>query len=807
MSEPSLVSQSETAKAPQAVSPLGPDGGADLHGLIGALKGNDGDRERLDKILTFGPSDWEDVLVDAPLVRWSTAAFSVNRDDLGRNLENSYARFSTDSHYQDVFGYIGLFLLSIVLLSEVERRQSGSAKDTKDTGHGHWESLADRLIKNEAVRNAINEIYKPTSNSKEAVAWEAIDFKTLSFYKLGTTSFILKGERSAAGEGTPESLALKCLLYPYTRTPQIADATKKYQANYGVKGADHLISVWASTGKWILMDYVPGKTLQEWLDNEFGSSRPSGIGTRRVRLDALQEMSAPLFDALDELQEKGKVHEDLSPTNIIVETRKIGDKTGYHVTLIDLGRNYLYTRSVGAIEGPDAIYIAQEVKEETPGGHRSADVYSLGQILIALGGVGRNPDGTVPDAFYERVPLVARFIEDLIDQNPETRLVLFGSGEGWKFGELGKVFNQELDATTAAEQEKAAPTDERLFTATVDLFRPDSRSPWRLWRLWKRRMEQESQTGGKRRLFSRWLAWFQPSGARSLFSRWLLAWSFVCAMSWYVVSITLIAWTLRDLSLGSTPVRFELLQRLLNSPHEFPVVDDLQVAGYRFGLPYNLAARMVGISFALIGTKYYQNIFAGLTPLLGHRRLTDLGDRLRTYGTEFFVRMFAWWWAPLVLLPNLHDPRWWSICTAVGISGTCATNWACRSFSKRAIRKAQAIKLSTVPKEDNKVTGLAMFYDWAPSSLFYALLAWPIGLLIFFGVLKDELVYASGVALLNVGLFYIFKCSINAAQVRGGLARAFLAAERLRYVESPKSFRLAGHNRHWHPPGGEETLI
>ena len=44
----------------------------------------------------------------------------------------------------------------------------------------------------------------------------------------------------------------------------------------------------------------------------------------------------------------------------------------------------------------------------------------------------------------------------------------------------------------------------------------------------------------------------------------------------------------------------------------------------------------------------------------------------------------------------------------------------------------------------------------------------------------------SAVAAVNVGLFYLVKCGRHGAEVRGGLTRAFLAAERVRRVaEAP----------------------
>ncbi|MDQ3762853.1 MAG: hypothetical protein M3460_14725 [Actinomycetota bacterium] len=63
----------------------------------------------------------------------------------------------------------------------------------------------------------------------------------------------------------------------------------------------------------------------------------------------------------------------------------------------------------------------------------------------------------------------------------------------------------------------------------------------------------------------------------------------------------------------------------------------------------------------------------------------------------------------------------------------------------------------------------------------YAMTVWVFAVLIHMGVLKDVYVYATLVALVNVGLFYIIKTGANVLDIRTGLNRCFLAAERLRY--------------------------
>src|SRR6266540_1024068 len=264
---------------------------------------------------------------------------------------------------------------------------------------------------------------------------------------------------------------------------------------------------------------------------------------------------------------------DLSPTNVIVWGPDPDDPRRYLLKLVDLGRNHLYTRAIGVLEGADAVYVAPEVKDETPGTHPCADLYSLGQVLIAIGGVGRNEDGTVPDGFYQHTPpMLARFIEDLIDQRPEQRLLLFlnanvnaakenkenKENRDWSFAGLGQVFQEELAAVREAEVPMGRPTDERWFTGAVELFPPSSYSPRRLSRLRKQRKEQqrkEQQNEEQQRGDAEEER--QPGKPsvreRSIFSRWLLFWSWVCATSWYLVMSVLLFLVARDLGLDLTP--------------------------------------------------------------------------------------------------------------------------------------------------------------------------------------------------------------------------------------------------------------
>src|SRR5262249_36554833 len=148
-----------------------------------------------------------------------------------------------------------------------------------------------------------------------------------------------------------------------------------------------------------------------------GRSKPE-VNSSGLRLDLIDEYIPGIFDALADLHgRQGKdrehwVHADLSPANIIVRPGPRGKPR--RVVLVDLGRNYLYSRSIAGLGGSDIAFVAPEVRKDETSFPR-ADLYSLGKLIILVAGRTPEPTSIVPDVFYERVPALARFVEDLVD--------------------------------------------------------------------------------------------------------------------------------------------------------------------------------------------------------------------------------------------------------------------------------------------------------------------------------------------------------------------------------------------------------
>jgi serine/threonine protein kinase len=650
-----------------------------------------------------------------------------------------------------------------------------------------------RLIQDDHIVDAVGRIYFPDrladlkgrehgderGDPGALKVWrEDVCGNHLTFHRHGTTSIILRGLGSKK-DGERRPFALKLILFPFLRVSRIEQSTLAYKKLMpeASENDPYFVRVWSSASSWIVMRLVDGTPL-----NELYAEHISGT-TARVDLDNLRRYGVALFDALCEFDvrfntgKKGPrlVHGDLSPSNIIVS----GTADNPAVHFIDIGRNYLYSHtSVLGQDGADGAYIAPEVKAGTADDSiYDADLFSLGHLLILLGGVGVRRDRTVPDAFYARVPMIARFIEDLIEHDPANRLLLFPAeetGGKTRYQRLHEQFLAELDAAQAAEQSKRSPTDGHWFRALrvqvrhrlPEAMRPLGGMPGRLLRI------RKSQRSAKAKV---------PLSARQL-----VFWSWLSATAWAItVSLTL-TWFIRQLSYKGEPWQWgtrsvEVYQKGLDPHHDslLPIIDDLRWSYYRFpDLAHNWPSLLVGLTYALVGAKYYQNLFSGSIPTRAGWRYGQL--TAWAVAAEFFMRLETIVASVLVIPTILVEPRLWSVDAAIGQILVYFCNLSAFSFSMLALRRARAAKLATVPLEDSSIIGVSAFEEWVPSSLFYAVTVAAMGTLIFFDKLQDKWMYALGVSAINFFLFYIIKCGRGAADVRVLVTRASFAAERLR---------------------------
>lgn len=134
-------------------------------------------------------------------------------------------------------------------------------------------------------------------------------------------------------------------------------------------GIDQLIAQ-----PYIAMELVEGPTLKEF-------TRSNGLSAR-----AILELASKLCDAIDHAHQRGVIHRDLKPTNILIDesgTPKILDFGIARVTEQDV-RAVTMNTEVGQIIGTLAYMSPEQASGDPTGIDHRSDVYSLGVILFEL---------------------------------------------------------------------------------------------------------------------------------------------------------------------------------------------------------------------------------------------------------------------------------------------------------------------------------------------------------------------------------------------------------------------------------------
>jgi serine/threonine protein kinase len=698
--------------------------------------------------------------------------YGCSREEFANGLKTIYEQLHRESgragkNLERLRGALGFICFTTTAMSTAERR--GAERVPASVLMSLQEFLSDC-----AVTALFSKLYRPaqhrageSSDASEATNsrlsqgyWKSLDLESLRVHQIGTTSFILKCNVATL---RGRQCALKCLLFPYTDVPNIAEATRKYAITYPAGDVPSTALVHSSCDKWILMDFIPGFTLREELDAV--GKRSDSARAPLLRINLLKSIGPQLLDALYLIHQKDIWHLDLTPSNIIVIRKPDIEKPserGHRVVepgaveqllLIDLGRNYLYTRKAGLAESTESLFVAPEVKDDHP--VQNSDLYSLGMILVELidpkGALG----GTIPDTLYQYAPYLARFIEDLIDKAPENRLLIFGRDNGRKTSDQEKIYSS---LRSAFEDElKVLPSDAEtgprrpgwLRTLTELLLPSQSqvRNRLRLWRTTQSRHTEIATNSG-----------------------YLLGWSVVCAGAWYIIFTVAVLWGLRDFGIDAWAKSITITQKAANSQPYLPFIDSLRAPNYAIhDWRVNFPARILAFSIGLAGTKYYQNILAGLTtrPLNGWlARVTEI---LLRY-TSFAVLI-------PVLIGNLIQPRWWPWLVCIGYTPPLIMGYLCYMLATRSLDKARSLSLSTVPTLTDPA--LKAYGQWSTSLASLIVFGLGVASGLRAHVLHDVWVYALGLVGVNLIINYGVKCTYFGPSVRGSLTRAFIAGERI----------------------------
>jgi serine/threonine protein kinase len=685
---------------------------------------------------------------------------------------------------------------------------------------------------------------KPSSRDNSSEFWRTLNFSTVQFHAFGTTSFILKLSQKGApvGGASKGTVALKCLQTRFASNHPVRKSARSSYGEFQGKSTEAEAAVYASTEQWVAMEFIPGPTLREWLDQwrnasiqqEFRDpSSPPREQHSWAALDVLADIAVPLAAQLATIHERGRFHGDLTPRNVILRgdvhrllpiehasdppTMQTSLASIEGICLVDFGTDFASAHLIDA-NYPESSFIPPERAPSIRG-----DAYSLGRIIRELLSK-REPSGPVIGlAVYRDHPLVGRLLEDLLDPDPRRRLLLdlpthqhgrtdaghdAGPGGGGESSNGHRALSDSLgalsvppDAALSAglalrlaavvqEEKRLAPQSATTAGAWSTRWSRLQQaigfrsSVGRLWSEWCRERDAKNQARGQ----TAPAAPGNGAGEQATAPDTETQPSSVLSMNvarlavWSALSAAVSA-LMFDITVGGFVTDY-----MLRAPKflqwVFSFSDAVSLGGLRGrrapvgNVSLNGPAHLVVFSFVLAGLAYYQVIFAFVGPLGGRRRGGSLLRRARR------VNALGRMWAVLTLLlvgfGNLFEPAWWLGIAALGMCCVALTNTTAWRFEEKVWQQARlGLEVSPADAVEFRDPGRDMFRNWGISSSLYAAALAALFVLRQAGLLHDMGVYEVTVLVANIVLLYLDGVVRFGPTVRARLMRAFVFEERL----------------------------
>jgi hypothetical protein len=420
------------------------------------------------------------------------------------------------------------------------------------------------------------------------------------------------------------------------------------------------------------------------------------------------------------------------------------------VKLIDFGINYLLTEHVGAFGelSRAQVFIASELQQKDPEATELSDIYSLGLLLLEMISPEPLTAATVPlclDAAWTRCPELAMLVDDMIDRKPENRL---------------------LDLCGGASVFRVLPS--KIVEAVQTHVHVNSRRPSSIEILLK------SLTGVPIdilvELFRRTRTIPKSSSRPEL--RWVLSWGFLVQGLGIVALIAFINFTIWSYDFRGCEALGICISERDNPP--LPLGDGALLGRVNSLLP----GRLVALSFAVLLTKYYVEVFGSLTTWRLHfsrtRRLTRL--------SEIVIRSFPVLSMAPIFYALVVDPKAWPFCSALGLAFTSLTNWVVYSLATRV--RSSAAATFDLPHSPFVADQIATFGHWWKTIFLYLGSMVILGFVVRAGLAQDEWLYAIFVSVFaNILIMYRHHCSEAAPAVRSALQRLIWTTKRLELKE------------------------
>lgn len=610
---------------------------------------------------------------------------------------------------------------------------------------------------------------------------EPIVPESIKFHKRGTTSAIFK----CSSQSSTTPLALKIVVNPFCQSDEIQRTTEYYKQmikpllqTVGDARLYKPVAVpIASARRYVLMDFVEGKTLGEAIDEMLQSSPEATHDYEHFlrlepesRLRLCRRVLGDLLLLLEACARAEVLHGDLSPANIIlrpIDVHPSGDFDNLRSTVVDFGVNYAAALRLGTSEELLRVskYMAPELRAASSDysyqSNPRADLFAMGVLLLDMICPPRKSVSTSEriQRLYEFSPALGTLYDDLVA--PQTVLRgswTAGNPSGWQAGAVRELRDEALAviddvlANGSVDGNFAGPNESRLIRRIVG-FQFSDQLKQLLLGFWN---DRRARRRGPLRY-----RYVEETGVHlSRWATWCMLWFSLCLSAF-------LAYTAAD------------------------VYDQ----SWFFGLPLpfrdryadrtfwdNFAGRLVGVSFALVAAKYYLNIFGGITFRRWHNGRWQI--------TEGSIRLNSFVYAGPILATIVVEPRWWPFCSAIGCGIVALNNYVVARTARGILKTRFEIPGSTPMTLENYlgegVGDLEMFASnreygaWGSLMFWYAFVLFLVGLLFSSGYLHDILFMAIVVGLLLNGLkLYANNCSSQAPKVRGPLARIMGAERRL----------------------------